>query len=71
MVNCPKMNRKYIREVIKICRIQHFEADFLWPQNPEFRNNPEIFHPCNVDLISPDKPNCMSGKFSVLSYPSK
>ena len=28
--------------------IQHFEADFLWsqPQNPEFRNNPENFHPC-------------------------
>ena len=27
--------------------IQHFEADFLWKaSNPEFRNNPENFHPC-------------------------
>ena len=27
--------------------IQHFEADFVesQPQNPEFRNNPENFHP--------------------------
>ena len=22
------------------------------PQNPEFRNNPEIFHPCNTYLKS-------------------
>ena len=29
-----------------ILPIQQFEADFLWPQNPEFRNNPEHFHPC-------------------------
>ena len=33
--------------------IQHFEADFPWkvsmesrPKNPEFRINPENFHPC-------------------------
>ena len=25
--------------------IQHFDADFR-PQNPEFNNNPENFHPC-------------------------
>ena len=32
-----------------ISLIQHFEADILsesQPQNPEFRNNPENFHPC-------------------------
>ena len=36
-----------------ISLIQHFEADFLWkskPQNPEFRNNPENFHPGNVRI---------------------
>ena len=29
--------------------IQHFEADFQ-PKNPEFRNNPENFHPCTLDI---------------------
>ena len=24
------------------------------PQNPEFRNNPENFHPCNIHLKFPD-----------------
>ena len=36
-----------------IALIQHFQADFLWntesrPQNPEFRNNPENFHPWSL-----------------------
>ena len=30
-----------------ICLIQHLE-----PQNPEFRINPENFHPCNNISIS-------------------
>ena len=25
------------------------------PQNPEFRNNPENFHPCTVDRFSFDE----------------
>ena len=36
-----------------ICLIHYFEANFLWketmenrPQNTEFRNNSENFHPC-------------------------
>ena len=34
-------------------RIQYFEADFLnQPQNPEFRNNPENFHPCQCTVNS-------------------
>ena len=44
--------RKQIKEAISLCLIQDFEADFLLsmesqPQNPEFRNNPEHFHPCS------------------------
>ena len=40
--------------------IQHFEADFLWiilsvesqPQNPEFKNDPDNFHPmCMLKLV--------------------
>ena len=52
MVNCPKDELKINSEAIKICLIQHFEADFLYcsvesqPQNPEFKNNPENFHHC-------------------------
>ena len=40
---------KLIRESIILCLIQHFGAGFLWsqPQNPEFRINPENFHPCH------------------------
>ena len=30
MLNCVKIIWKVIREAIKICLIQHFEADFLW-----------------------------------------
>ena len=40
-------------EVIIICLIQHFEADFhieSQPQNAEFRNIPENFHPWNAHL---------------------
>ena len=40
---------KLIREAIIISLIQHFEADFLWKvnrKNPEFRIDPENFHPC-------------------------
>ena len=50
------MNWKYSRDAIKICLVQHFEADFLWksqPQNPEFRDNPDNFHPWReLDLPS-------------------
>ena len=36
------------------------------PQNPEFRNNPENFHPCNI-LSSPGKDNQdEGGKISPL-----
>ena len=43
-----KLNQK----TIITCRIQHFEADFLWnPENPEFRKNPENFHPCVCDVL--------------------
>ena len=43
-----------------ISLIQHFEADFLCkvslttesqPQNPEFRNNSENFHPCRFYIL--------------------
>ena len=42
-----------VQEAIMLSLIQHFEADFLWknPQNPEFRNNPENFHPCKCLVI--------------------
>ena len=39
MINCVKIIGKIIREGIKLCLIQ--------PQNPEFRINPENFHPCS------------------------
>ena len=34
------------------------------PQNPEFRNNPENFHPCiTVQNVRPDlDPNCLALK---------
>ena len=34
------------------------------PQNPEFRNNPENFHPCiTVQNVRPDlNPNCLTLK---------
>ena len=38
-------NLKSIREAIIIALIQHFKSQ---PQNPEFRINPENFHPCKV-----------------------
>ena len=40
----PLDTLKIIREVIIICLIQDFEADFQ-PQILEFRINPENFHP--------------------------
>ena len=48
MAICPKKDWPQFREAIMVSLIQHFKADFLWsqPQNPEFRNNPENFHPC-------------------------
>ena len=45
MINCVLIIWKLIREAIKICLIQHFEADFLWI-------NPENFHPCNFRFSS-------------------
>ena len=41
------------------------------PQNPEFRNNPENFHPCNkerVKLISPKIKSCVSGYPTVSNF---
>ena len=37
-------------KIIIICFIQYFE-DFMesQPQNPEFKNNPDNFHPCIID----------------------
>ena len=35
---------KKVKEAIRICLIQEFVAESQ-PQNPEFRNNPEYFHP--------------------------
>ena len=38
-----------------VCLIQYFEADLIsmesQPQNPEFRNNPENFHPCGLVIL--------------------
>ena len=47
MINCVQM-WKLIKEAIIISFIQHFEAESQ-PQNPEFRINPENFHPCGND----------------------
>ena len=51
------LNGQFSLDKLKIkraCLIQDFEADFLWKvQTPEFRNNPENFHPCifsNIEL---------------------
>ena len=51
MLNRVKIVTELIIEAIVISLIQHFEADFLWsqPQNPEFRINPENFHPCRKE----------------------
>ena len=48
----------------KAFRIQHFKADFLLPQNPEFRNDPENFHSC-VPRVFPGAQNPRFGTFSI------
>ena len=38
-------------EAITSCLIQYFVADFQ-PQNAEFRNNLENFHPCGTTVLT-------------------
>ena len=39
MINCVKIIKKLIREAIKICLIQYFEADFLWKVSLKILNS--------------------------------
>ena len=50
MVKCVKIILKLIIEAIIISLIQHFEES--QPQNPEFRIDPENFHPCNFKILT-------------------
>ena len=38
------------------------------PQNPEFRNNPENFHPCFYRIPLKVDQNCSSSAISLPSY---
>ena len=65
MVNCLSININHIKEAIRICLIQDFEADFLWKVSLKILNSGIILKTFQHESLFYDFSQCADMSHSV------